>query len=62
MDIEKAKELKGRMARSGQLQGEVTDVRQLEDGMILIYFAGTVMNVQVLRFLNPETNAWEIFD
>lgn len=61
MEIEEAKKLIGRTARFGQLTGEITDIRKLEEGMILVYFAGTVMNLKIVYVQDPETKNWETF-
>lgn len=59
MEIEKAKEYIGKTARYMNVEGEIENVRQLDDKMTLVYFGGAVMNIDVIAIKDDESGKWK---
>lgn len=59
MDIEQAKKYLGKQAKYMNLEGEIENIRQLESGMILVYFGNAVLNLAIILLKNEEAGRWE---
>lgn len=59
MEIEKAKEYIGKQARYMNVEGKIESVRQLDGKMVLVYFGGAVMNIEVVAIKDEESGKWK---